>query len=93
MHQLLEQADADSPYLLYGAFTSWLLRHTDSRDQWRRAYQFFNELAESGDSDLENLMVIGIFEGLLENSAICADLRQHLGTRARRMLAAVEQVP
>jgi hypothetical protein len=52
---LLEYADADTPYLLYSAFGNLLLQRRNDADLWKRAYRFFDDVADKGttaDRDL-----------------------------------------
>ena len=81
--QLLEWADPDTPHLMYFAFAGLLLERQTTPRLWQRAYRFFDELAESGDTRLEDVLSEA-FDRLGDSDAR-DQVDNHLGSAARTL--------
>jgi hypothetical protein len=80
-NELLECADPDAPHLMYFAFADLLLLRRDDADLWRRAYRFFDEVAERGDAAAHDVLEEA-FDRLWD-SDVGEEVQEHLGPAAR----------
>lgn len=53
------------------------------------AIELFNEMAESEDVEVKNLLVVGIFEMLTDSDATIAAMKRHLGVTANELFERV----
>lgn len=82
-NDLLEHADPDTPRLMYFAFAGLLLDCRDNKDLWKRAYRFFDDIAERGDPAAHDVLTEA-FDRLWD-SDMREEVEQHLGSAARTL--------
>jgi hypothetical protein len=72
-------------FYIYDRFADYLASHRDDDQIWRRSYALFESLALRGGS-LQDILVIGLFEPLCENTMLAERLKNSLGPVARKLL-------
>lgn len=72
------------PYYLYARLVDYLVKGRNNEELWKRAYTFFDSLA-SGGPNLEDLLVIEIFEGMYEHPELISRLKGNLGASALKL--------
>jgi hypothetical protein len=82
-NDLLERADPDAPYLLYFALADLLVERRDNADLWRRAYRFFDEIAEGCDATAHDVLAEA-FDRLCD-SDMRDGVENHLGSAAKAL--------
>jgi hypothetical protein len=82
MRTQLDESDFNRPYVVFGLFAEYLKGNILSEDIIGRSFHLFNELAESGDPELVNLVQVGVFEGLVNATRWRALAGRHLGEKA-----------
>ncbi len=88
----LDLEDLELPYVVFGFFAQYLLSLTEANPDFDCAVAFLNELAESGDRDLENLVQVSVFESLagdFRSARVVCGLREE----ARKLFLAVDNPP
>jgi hypothetical protein len=73
------------PYYTYARFAEFLVAHREERELWDRAYGFFESLAASG-SNLEDILVVALFEPLSDHRIVAERLKNNLGPRSLKLL-------
>ncbi len=89
---LLDAEDLDLPYVVYGFFAQYLLKLPESDPILDRAAAFVNDLAESGNADLENLVQVAVFEPLA-GDAQSTRIKDRLRGKAMSLFLAAENMP
>lgn len=84
---LLERAYEDTPYLLYFAFGELLLERRDDVELWRRAFRFFNDIAEGTDVTHHEILQEALVP--LWDSDLREVVRSGLRAAGRNLFAAV----
>ena len=87
----LDKADLDLPYVVFGFFAQYLLGLRVGDPNLDYAIAFLNELAESGDSDLENLVQVSVFESLAGDGR-SALVKLRLRDKATKLFLAAENM-
>jgi hypothetical protein len=80
LREQLEETDMGA-YYLYDRFAEHLISRSQDSLLWRRAYEFFESLA-NGHANLQDLLVIGIFETMSTDRELIARLEKNLGPGA-----------
>lgn len=81
----------ETPHVSFGLLASEVLnRQADSVFVGSTA-QFINELAESGDELLEELLVIDVLEGIAQDPHLAERIRRMVSPVASEMLSRVER--
>jgi hypothetical protein len=83
----LDDGDSEA-YIIYSQFADYLASHRNDDELWRRSYDFFESLAAGGGS-LSEILVIGLFEKLCDDSELAQRLRSKLGPLALKQLEAM----
>jgi|SRR3954447_3684353 hypothetical protein len=86
-----EELSETGPYYAYGVFASEAAGRAADPEFVRELARFANELAQSGDPLLRDLLITTIFEELAVDPELAARLKNFLGLKARELLDAVEQ--
>ena len=73
-------------YLLFGSLSDYLSAMGPNDQEWTAAYDAIGELAMANDRELDNLLMIGVFETLSQGSVALNQLRNGLSGRARKLL-------
>ncbi|MEZ5355748.1 MAG: hypothetical protein R2762_24195 [Bryobacteraceae bacterium] len=88
----LDEADLDLPYIVFGFFAEYLIGLPVGDPTLDCAVGFLNELAESGDPDLENLVQVAVFESLAGDER-SARVKHRLRDKATKLFLAAENMP
>ena len=68
---MIDRTDDDLAYVVYGQLSLKLLdditRNNNVSDFTQKCFQFFNKLGDRNDGEIDNLLVVGIYEGLYAN--------------------------
>ena len=66
--KLTDHSNDDQPYVVYGELSLKLFEdiknNSDITDFTKKSFQFFNKLGDRNDSEIDNLLIVGIYEGL-----------------------------
>ena len=89
--ETLDQDDLESPYLVAGQLAIWLESQDDSNPAVQRAFEVMNRLAEWNDSIVDDLLVVGIFETLIDSPQTLDWARQRLSDRVLSLFQDVEK--
>jgi hypothetical protein len=84
-------AEPGQPYYAYERLGEEIQQHYSDRLFVQSAGRFIDELALSGDSLLENLLVVSVLEGLAVDPEAARTIRLHIGKEATKMLDEVER--
>jgi len=79
-----------SPHIAYGLLATELLGKEDS-SLLNSAAAFIDELANSGDKLIEELLVIDILEGIAQDPKIARRLKTKIGSKSAAFLERVER--
>lgn len=78
-----------TPYSVFGDFAIFfqegVSNNSISQDEIEKAFCFFNELAESENNDVLNLLVVSVFEVFTDNSITIDLARQKLTDKGRKL--------
>ena len=94
MLQLVESPDdllIAAPFHAYESFASEIERKLHDKAFLDSAASFINELAESGDPLLENVVTVSVLERLASDPSIAAEIKRYIGTRARDWMKRIER--
>ena len=83
----LDDGDAE-PYYIYDRFAGHLVSHRDDNELWQRAYAFFDSLAIDGN--LQEILVVGLFEPLCVDPALADRVRTNVGPIALNLLRSMQ---
>jgi hypothetical protein len=87
-----EPADLyETPNVTYGLLASELLENSSDETLLNSAAQFINELANSGDDLLEELLVIDVLEGLAQSPDLARTIGLKINAKAGQFLERVER--
>jgi len=78
-------------YFVYGVLATEMVSHWNDDKFRKRTCEFLNALAESGDSLLEELLVVCLLERLAVDAAISEQAKACLGEKSGRFLTRVER--
>jgi hypothetical protein len=78
------------PYLGYGLFAQEIVTRREDDAFLNKASRFIDELAESGDSVLEEVLVVSVLERIAEDASLAQKVKAKLRERARNMMKQVE---
>ena len=82
---------SEDVYYVYGLLATEMVSHWNDEMFRNRSYRFLDGLDESGDSFLENLLVVCLLERLAVDEAMSEQAKISLGERARELLSCVER--
>jgi hypothetical protein len=85
-----DEVAAAEPYYSYERFADEVRNRRDDRGFFMRACSFINELADSGDELLEEVLVLSVLETVAEDPALAKDMRGCLSVKANSFLQGVE---
>lgn len=93
---LMERVDDHSdlfemPHVTYGLLGTELLENSGDEALFNGVSQFIDELANSGDDLLEELLVINVLEGIAQDSNLATKLSTRISPKAASFLKAVER--
>jgi hypothetical protein len=86
-----EDAQIAPPYFVYGLLASDMIENAADAKFLDASVQFIDDLAESEDPLLEEVLVLSILERLAESPDLVGTLKERLGEKARGFLLRVEQ--
>ena len=82
-NKVADHSNDDLPYVVYGELSIKLYDNIVANNQVSdfaiKCFQFFNMLGDRQDDNLDNLLVVGIYEGLYSNKK-CNDIARQLLT-------------
>lgn len=81
-----EQFEQDRLYVLFGLLADYLSDLNPNDKSWRNVFSAIDELGAANDREIDNLLVVGLFETLPEGSVALNCLRLGLSGRAKRLL-------
>jgi hypothetical protein len=81
----------EMPYVTYGLLASELLENPEDEVLFGLAAQFVDELANSGDDLLEELLVLDILEGIAQDRDLANKFRTKITPKAVSLLENVEK--
>ena len=88
----LDTGDLDLPYVVFGFFAQYLLDLSEGDPILDRAVAFLNELAETGDPELENLVQVSVFESIAgEDRSV--RIKRGLRDKAARLFLSAQNLP
>jgi hypothetical protein len=79
-----------SPYLAYGLFAQEVIDNRSDRTFMDRVCAFIDQLAESGDKLLEEVLVLSVLERVAEDGSLARELKGKLGVKAQKLIERVE---
>ena len=85
VYERLEPNPDDGAYMLYGKFGEYLYSLPADDPQWSRICKFLSSMAASGDSDLETLLVVEVFENLPKEHPATRRLSTELAGESLRL--------
>jgi hypothetical protein len=77
-------------YYVYGLLATEIVNRWVDRQFRHRACMFIDRLANSGDSLLEELLVVGLLERLAEDAALATEAKACVSAKAAWYLSKVE---
>ena len=80
-----------SPHYVYGLLASEVLENRTDEDLLNATSAFIDELANSGNGLLEELLVVDVLEGLAEDPALARRLKTKISSKAAAFLDRVEK--
>lgn len=80
----------EMPHVTYGLLATEVLENSESEVLLSRVAQFIDELADSGDHLLEELLVIDVLEGIAQDTVLASKLRTRMNPKAVSFLERVE---
>jgi hypothetical protein len=81
----------EMPHVAYGLLASEVLENTGDQALFTKLAQFIDELANSGDDLLEELLVIDILEGIAQDPDLTTKFRPKISPKAAEFLERVER--
>ena len=81
----------ESAYVTYGMLATEILENTDNGVLFNNVAAFVDELANSGDDLLEELLVIDVLEGIAQDPDLSIRLSDKVGLKAAAFLKSVER--
>lgn len=81
----------EMPHVTYGLLATEVLENRNDEVLLRRVARFVDELANSGDSLLEELLVIDVFEGIAQAPDMTGKLKTKITPKAIVFLERVER--
>jgi hypothetical protein len=85
-----QDAFTASPYMAYGLFAQEIIEKEEDNTFLKKASGFINELAESRDSLLEEVLVVSVLERIAEDVSLTDRVKVQLRDKARSLLKRVE---
>lgn len=87
--KMTDHSNDDQPYVVYGELSLLLLEdiknNSEITDFTKKAFQFFNKLGNRNDSETDNLLIVGIYEGLYADKKCNQIARQLLLDRNKEV--------
>ena len=80
-----------SPHYVYGLLANEVLENRTDEDLLNATCGFIDELANSGNGLLEELLVVDVLEGLAEDPALTRNLKTRISTKAAAFLDRIER--
>jgi hypothetical protein len=71
--------------MMYGFFALYLLESAKDDDLIRRTFELLNQLCDSGNTELQNLAYVGVFEVIAGDSQWSALAERHLNAEGLRL--------
>jgi hypothetical protein len=81
----------EEPTRVYDSFASQMVRKVDDTDFFESAVRFINEIAESKDPLLSEVLIISLLEGIAADPEVAQKTFGALGENARTLLREVEK--
>jgi hypothetical protein len=81
----------EMPHVTYGLLATDALENSDDVVLLDRVANFVDELANSGDELLEELLVVDVLEGIAQQPNVASGLRMRISPRAASFLEMVER--
>lgn len=79
------------PHYAYSLLANEILENRNDEELLKAASAFINELANSGNGLLEELLVVDVLEGLAENPDLARHFAERVGPKAATLLERVER--
>lgn len=79
------------PTCVYDSFTTEVVRRIDDRDLFDSVVRFIDDIAESKDPLLSNVLYVCILEGIAADADVAQRLSRAVGEPARKLLRDVER--
>src|SRR6266850_1600052 len=90
MKDELDESDLDLPYVVFGFFALYLRKKVNDQGFIERSFDLLNELSESGDPELTNLVQVAVFETIADEEKWKALAKQHLRDKAMALFRRAE---
>ena len=74
----------------YGLLAEKILQDADNEVLLRRVYLLIDDMYESNDSTLEDVLGVSLLEGLAQDPLLAAKIRAHLAPGPRKMMEETE---
>ena len=87
----LDEDCFDLPTCVYDSFATEVVRRVDDHDLFKSVIQFIDEIAESQDPTLRNVLYVCILEGIASDPDVARRVSGALGETARGLLRDVER--
>jgi hypothetical protein len=81
----------DLPTVVYDSFATEVVRRVDDRDLFNSVIRFIDDIAESRDPLLNNVLVVCLLEGIASDPDIARRVSGAVGETARTLLRDVER--
>ena len=81
----------ETPHVTYGLLATEVLENVQDQGLFKDLCKFIDELANSGDDLLEELLVIDVLEGLAQNPELAARVGSCVSPKALEFLTKVER--
>jgi hypothetical protein len=86
----LDDQDLELPYVVFGLLAQYLLTLPPDDSVLQRSIDFLNDLAERGDSSLDDLLQVGFFESFGDDPRSAPLIAGRLGARASELFAVTQ---
>lgn len=81
----------ESPHIAYGLLATEVLENSSDELLLNEAARFIDDLANSGDSLLEELLVIDVLEGIAQDPDVARTLKARINPKSTAFLERVER--
>lgn len=85
-----DELELAEPFHAYECFASEIQRRIQQREFLEAAAQFINELTESNDPLIRDVLVTSVFERIAEDKETARKIALHIGQKANSLLEDVE---
>ena len=86
-----DEPEPGDPYVSYGLLAEEALQRRDDQAFLDHVFAFINELADSGDHLLEDLLFLSVLESLAQNPEFAASLYPKITVKAQKGLRLIER--